>query len=266
MFTYNSKTKSQFDPIYEQLRKRYRNKNDPWGLDLNWHRKFFEIVWWFYTYYFRVRVFNKERIQNRPYIVIANHSGQIAIDALLVMMTFLNEVSPPRILRAMIERFLPKLPFVGEWVLEIGSVLGDRKNCTYLLKQGESILVFPEGLQGIAKSTSQFYKLQHFSSGFFKMAEATGVDILPIAVVGAEEFYPYVFHMKSLAQWLRLPALPVTPSFLPLPSPVDIYIGEPISVSRILKEKNIEKNVEKIKTNIQEMVHEGLKKRRGYFG
>ena len=34
---------------------------------------------------------------------------------------------------------------------------------------------------------------------FFRLARAHDVDIRPVAVVGAEEFYPYVKHFRSLA-------------------------------------------------------------------
>ena len=264
--------------IYELLQERYRDRTDPWGLDLNIHKLYAQILYPFYKHYFRVRIHGQENIENRPYMMVSNHSGQVAIDGALIMMSMLFENHPPRIVRGMVERFLPAMPFLGEFVAHGGSILGDRKNCLYLLQQGETLLVFPEGVKGIAKNTSQFYKLQHFTTGFFRMALHTKTDILPIAVVGAEEFYPYVVHFKKLADWLSLPALPITPTFpwfgllglIPMPSPVDIYIGKPYKIPEDLSpeapDKEINEHVYKIEQSIQDMINLGLKQKRNYLG
>jgi len=270
--------KKKLDEIYLQLSERYEGKIDPWGLNVRQHRRCFELIWPFYKYYFRAKVHNIERVQNKQYMVISNHSGQVAIDGLLIMMAFTFALRPPRILRGMVERFLPGLPFLGEIVSQTGNVLGDRKNCSYLLEKGESLLVFPEGVRGIAKNTSKFYQMQPFTSGFFRLALKNQVDILPIAVVGAEEFYPFVFHSKTLANLFGLPAFPLTPTFplfgllgsLPLPSPVDIYIGEPYEIPKDLSpeapDKAINVHVHKIEQIIQDMVNNGLKNKRNYLG
>jgi 1-acyl-sn-glycerol-3-phosphate acyltransferase len=268
----------KLDEIYQQLERHYANKSDPWGLSLKQHRRYFEILWPLYQYYFRVKFHNKSRVKNKPYIIIANHSGQIAIDAMLVMMGFTYEISPPRVVRGMIERFFPKIPFLGELASRAGNIVGDRKNCCYLLSQGETVLVFPEGVGGISKSSANFYKLQNFTTGFFRMALSEKVEILPMAIVGAEEFYPYVLQLTSLAKFLRLPALPITPTFpwlgplglLPMPSPVDIYIGKPYSFPKDLtadaSDDKINNHVGLIKKQIQTMIDQGLKKKRNYLG
>ena len=268
----------KFDEIYAELHQGYHPRKDPWGLNLKKHRTCFELIWPLYQYYFRVKFHHPEHIENKPYLIIANHSGQIAIDALLVMAAFLFEKHPPRVVRAMIDRFLPKLPFVGELVSEIGSVLGERQNCLHLLDHKETVLVFPEGVTGIAKPSNKFYTLQKFTTGFFRMAAQKEVEVLPLAIVGAEEFYPHVAHFPTIAKALGLPAFPVTPTFpwlgplgiLPLPSPVDIYVGKPYAFPKTLKsdapDKDIQKHVTKLKKQIQKMIDEGLKQKRNYFG
>lgn len=269
---------SKVEDIYRQLRAHYEGKKDPWGLDLSIHKLYAQLLYPFYKNYFRVRIHGHEKIQNQPYMMVSNHSGQIAIDGALIMCAMIYEVSPPRVVRGMVERFLPAMPFLGEMIAHGGSILGDRKNCLYLLEQGETLLVFPEGVKGISKNTSQFYKLQHFTTGFFRMALQSKTDILPIAVVGAEEFYPFVYHFQKLAKWLSIPALPITPTFpwlgplglIPLPSPVDIYIGDPYPIPKDLSpeapDKEINEHVYRIEQNIQDMINEGLKKKRNFLG
>lgn len=269
--------KKKLDRIYEIFSEHYRGKSDPWGLDLKKHRMLCELLWPLYKYYFRVKIHNKGLIEDKQYMVVGNHTGQIAIDGILVMIAFTYQIFPPRILRGMVERFLPATPFLNELVHQTGNILGDRQNCLHLLKEGESILVFPEGVRGISKNTADFYKTQYFSAGFFRMALTTKTPILPIAIVGAEEFYPYVYHLKKVAKVLGLPAFPVTPTFpllgplgfLPMPSPVDIYVGEPYDLPDLspdAPDSEINVHVLKIEKQIQDMVNEGLKRKRNYLG
>ncbi|MBY0413411.1 MAG: 1-acyl-sn-glycerol-3-phosphate acyltransferase, partial [Bdellovibrionales bacterium] len=176
-----------FKKIEEALNERYCKEKDPWGLLPHRAVTDLKVIWPFYKYYFNVKVHGKENIENKPYMVISNHTGQIPIDGLLICTAFATELEHPRILRPLVERFLTSLPFLGRWSSESGAVLGDRTNCMNLLKRGESLLVFPEGVRGIAKDSKDHYKLQRFTRGFLRIALASKVDILPVAVVGAEE-------------------------------------------------------------------------------
>lgn len=272
------KTKNiDLDPLFKELEKRYPRGRDPWGLNLVQARKILERILPFYCNYFSTRIFGTQHIKDGPYMAIANHSGQIAIDGLLISTAFLLESENPIVLRPMIDRFMMKLPFFGKWALEGGAVLGDRKNCQNLLKAGESVLVFPEGVKGVSKSTNQFYHLQRFTRGFLRLALSTGTPIIPISVVGAEEFYPFVYQARSLAKLLKLPALPISPLFpflgpigaIPFPSPVDIYIHEPYhlptDVSPESQDKVLDEHIFKIQRIIQEGINEGLKNKRSYL-
>lgn len=262
--------KPSFEEKYRLLYERYEEKKDPWGLDILACKKALKTLWPLYDKYFDVELYNQHHIQDKSYIVTSNHSGQIPIDAMLVGIAFAMETDNPRILRAMVERFLAKLPFLGELSAKLGAILGDRQNANYLLEHGESLLVFPEGVRGISKGTKDFYKLQTFPSGFVKIAAQTQTPILPIAVVGAEEFYPYVYNLKPLARLLNLPALPITPLFpffgplgaIPFPSPVDIYVGEEIAPPKSMNFDEIQEVKNKVEDKIQEMINHGLEKRR----
>ena len=66
------------------------------------------------------------------------------------------------------------------------------------------------------------------------------MPIVPCSIVGAEEIYPIIGNIKTLARLLGLPYLPVTPTFpwlgplgvVPLPSKWIIEFGEPIDDRR----------------------------------
>lgn len=258
--------KNKFTKLEASLNERYFKERDPWGLEPARAISDIKVIWPFYKYYFDVRLHNKDRIEDRPYMVVSNHTGQIPIDGLLICTAFATELDHPKILRPLVERFLTSLPFLGRWSSESGAVLGDRLNCLNLLKRGESILVFPEGVRGIAKNSKDHYKLQRFSKGFLRMALASKVAILPIAVVGAEDFFPYVFHLKKIAKLLSLPALPVSLNLFPLPSPVDIYIGEPYTLPGDLSSEALDEELEPhiiaLEKKIQALTQLGLKNKR----
>lgn len=263
-------SKTKVEAIYRRLKKKYPNNEDPWGLNLGKVKPKINMLWPLYKNYFQVRVFGKENVTDKNYLIVANHSGQIAIDGMLLGAAFLIDIWPPRLIRPMVERFFTGIPFVGSWAAEAGAVLGDRQNAARLLKSGETILAFPEGVKGIAKNTSEFYKLQNFSQGFFRLALSSNVEVLPIAIIGAEEFFPLVYQAKKLARWLGLPALPVTPLPFPLPSPVDIYIGKPYQIPKDLSceasDDQILPHVKNIQAEIDKMINEGLQKRRKFWG
>lgn len=266
----------QIQEQFARLELDYQHQ-DPWGLDLQYCQKTFKVFIPLYRHYFRVRVFGGEHLQNRPYIMVSNHSGQIAIDGLLIGMAMALDVEHPRIVRPMIERLISDLPFITEALFKSGAVLGDRQNCLKLMERGQSVLVFPEGVRGVAKSTSQFYQLQPFTKGFFRMALAGQREVLPIAVVGAEELYPFVYQSKALAKLLGLPTLPITPLFpwfgvlgvIPLPSPIDIYIGPPIPLPQGLSEnapnKEINPHILQVEKTIHDMLKKGIQKKRKFI-
>lgn len=258
--------KQKFTKIEEALKERYSKERDPWGLEPARAINDIKAIWPFYKYYFDVKLHGKEKVQDLPYMVVSNHTGQIPIDGLLICTAFATELDKPKILRPLVERFLTSLPFLGRWSSEGGAVLGDRINCLNLLKRGESILVFPEGVRGIAKDSKDHYKLQRFTKGFLRMALSSKVEILPIAVVGAEEFFPYVIHMKRIAKLLRLPAFPVSANLFPLPSPVDIYIGDPYRLPDELSsealDEELEPHIVALEKQIEQMTQAGLAHRR----
>ncbi len=262
--------KVNFSELEQKLKAKYENQLDPWGFSPEKAITDLKIIYPMYRYYFNVRLHGKENIDHsKNYMAISNHTGQIPIDALLICSSFFLELNPPIVLRPLVERFLSGLPFLGKWSSEGGAVLGDRQNCLNLLKRGESLLVFPEGVRGIAKSSKNHYELQPFTKGFIRMALQTRTPILPIAVIGAEEFYPFVYHSKKLANFFKVPALPLSLNLIPLPSPVDIYIGSPyqlpLELSPDSPDEEIDEHIKKISEVVNQMIDNGLQKKRNFL-
>lgn len=268
-FRLSDDEKAQKEIVFKKLRERYRDYRDPWGFKIDTVHKAIDCIYPIYKKYFKVRVFGAENIKNEPYIFVSNHTGQVPIDGALITLAVAFETSPPRILHSMVERFMAKFPFLGDVSAQTGSILGDRENCKWLLDKGESILVFPEGVRGVSKNTNHFYELQKFTNGFYRIALDSKTKILPVTVVGAEEMFPFVYHAKKLGKALGLPTLPISANLFPLPSPIDIYFGEPIEipdgVSIEATDKVIRPQVYEIEKIIKKQLHDGLANRRPFF-
>ncbi len=117
-----------------------------------------------------------------------------------------------------IEKALPGLPTVKQFAGTIGT---SEDACVAVLERGEQLLVTPGGMRE-AQPARDFYRLRWDGRyGFVRLALATGVPIVPIAIVGGAEAYPG-FRWKKLSFW----------SPIPLPARFDMAVGEPIAVER----------------------------------
>jgi len=167
--------------------------------------------------------------------VVSNHSGTIPMDGLMTMVSMHDATG--RFLRPLGADLVFNLPFVGTMARKGGATLACGEDAERMLRDGELVGVWPEGFKGIGKPYSERYKLQRFGrGGFVSAALRTGVPIIPVSVVGAEEIYPLVGNVPFLARLLGVPYIPITPFFpllgplglVPLPSKWIIEFGEPI--------------------------------------
>jgi 1-acyl-sn-glycerol-3-phosphate acyltransferase len=244
---------------------------DPFGFNREDAKVAALIARFFYKYYFRVESFGVERVPAGRVLLISNHSGQLPFDGIGIGGAMLFDHDPPRVVRAMVERYVQTLPFASYLFARWGQITGTPENCRRLLEDDEAILVFPEGARGISKPFTQRYQLQEFGLGFMRLALETHTPIVPIAVIGAEEQAPAV-NIKSIARLLGAPAFPLMPAppFVPiLPYPVKyrLYFGEPLSFEGDPDDEDevLEEKVKRVKNEIQSMIRIGLKERRHVF-
>ena len=186
--------------------------------------------------WFRVVVRGIENIPTEGgALVVSNHSGTVPMDGLVTGVSIHDHTG--RHLRPLGADLVFRLPFIGDLARKGGATLACNDDAERMLRGGELVGVWPEGFKGIGKPYSERYKLQRFGrGGFVSAALRTGVPIVPCSVVGAEEIYPLVGNIPSLARLLGVPYIPITPFFpwlgplgmVPLPSKWLIEFGEPI--------------------------------------
>ncbi|MCB9729366.1 MAG: acyltransferase family protein [Deltaproteobacteria bacterium] len=253
---------------------------DPFGLDVEFYDAVFPLVRWVHDHWFRVESTGLEHIPDAGRaLIVANHSGTIPIDGLMVVTTArLNHPSHRR-LRALVENFVYHMPWVGALFARGGAVRACQENATALLEADEAVLVFPEGVKGIGKLYKKRYRLQRFGrGGAIKLALSTGAPIVPCAIVGAEEAMPLIGKVSWLARPLGIPYIPVTPltpllgplGLIPFPTKWFIDFGEPIDVTeagadavhdRVL----VNRLNERVRREVQSLIDRRLAARRSIF-
>jgi len=245
---------------------------DPFGFDPGVARYALTVAAFFHRFYFRSQVKGIEHVPDGRVLIIANHSGQVPVDGLLIGASLMLDAEPPRFPRSMVEKWSAELPFVSVLFPRCGQVVGSPENARRLLQNQEALVVFPEGSRGISKTFDKRYQLTDFGLGFMRLALETKTPIVPVSVVGGEEQYVSVADIKPLAKLLGMPALPILPQMLvgmlmPLPTKYRITFGEPLVFDGDPDDDDavLEEKVWVVRQTIQSMVNRGLKERKSVF-
>ena len=254
---------------------------DEFGLDLAalerarpWLDLLFER-WW------RVEVAGLDGVpRERPCLFVANHSGLLPWDGLMISHALARARLSPHVPRFLVEDWLLRMPFAQPFLTRLGGVRACRENAERLLRTGRSVIAFPEGAKGATKVFRERYRVQRFGrGGVVRTAIAARVPLVPVGVVGAEEAHPVLFRIESAARALGLPFVPVTPTFpwlgplglVPLPSKWWIGFGEPIRTDELAPDSEHDEILvwrlnEQLRRAVQARVDEGLRTRASVWG
>ena len=249
---------------------------DPFGYSPDYLKRVLPAVAVFYRHYFRVETHHIDRVPTEGRaLFVANHSGQLPVDGAMIGTSLLLDLEPPRILRAMVERWVPTLPHASVFMSRCGQVVGTPENCRALLEDDEAILVFPEGSAGISKTYDRRYQLQRFGYGFMRLALEMKAPIIPVAVVGAEEQAVSLYDWRAAARLVGAPAFPITPltpllgplGILPMPVKYHLLFGEPLTFVGDPNDEDgrVGRHVRHVKNAIRGLIEEGLRVRKGVF-
>ncbi len=212
-------------------------------------------------------------------LIVGNHSGTVALDALMLTVAVRDAHPSDRHLRLLGADLVFRVPFLSELARKSGATVACNPDAERLMSGGHLVGVFPEGFKGIGKRFTDRYKLQRFGrGGFVSAALRTGTPIVPVAIVGAEETYPFLADIKPLARLLGLPYFPITPTFpwlgplglVPLPSKWLIRFCPPIPTAHLTEHADdpmiVYNLADQVRETIQATVLEVLEKRPDPFG
>lgn len=234
-----------------------------------------------YKHWFRVQVRGIENLPvDGPALIVANHSGTLPLDCLMVQVAVHDSRPEQRFVRLLGADLLFRLPFVGDTVRAGGTTLAAPSDAQRLLAAGEIVAVWPEGFKGLGKPFSERYRLQRFGrGGFVATALRTQAPIVPCSIVGAEEIYPKIGDLTPLAHLLDVPYFPVTPTFpllgplglVPLPSRWIIDFAPPVPTADLGPEAAEDplllfELTDRVRETIQSRLHVLLAERGSVFG
>jgi 1-acyl-sn-glycerol-3-phosphate acyltransferase len=233
-----------------------------------------------YDYYWRVEWLGLENVPSAgAALLVGNHAGTVPVDALVMKFGVLDKHPAHRHVRLLAADLAFRLPVVAPLTRKMGNTLACDEDALRLLGQGELIGVFPEGYKGVGKGYRNRYKLARFGrGGFVELALKARAPIVPVAIVGSEEIYPMIYNAKTLARVGGFPYFPITPFFpwlgplglIPLPSKWIIRFGEPVRTDRYEEDAwrdgmLVFELADEVRDTVQQMLHEGLMRRRNVF-
>jgi len=170
----------------------------------------------------RVRVIGREKIRrDATYVMIANHQSFLDILVMFRLFVHFKWVSK-------IEMF--RIPLIG-WNMALNRYVklrrGDRRSvtrmmqaCAETLREGSSILIFPEGTR------SADGRLQPFKLGAFTLAQAGRVPILPIVIDGTADALPKRGFVLRGRHAIRVRVLDEVPYESFADKPMDVVIDQ----------------------------------------
>jgi 1-acyl-sn-glycerol-3-phosphate acyltransferase len=176
--------------------------------------------------YFRLETEGLENLpQNHGALIIPNHSGFAGLDAIILTHEIAEKLKrPPKVMTHHIW-FLSQATAIP--AQKLGFIEATTSNGLKLLRDGELVILFPEGEKGNFKPTSQKYQLQEFKRGFVRWAIEAQMPIIPTLIIGAEESQINLKRLE-LPFLLKKLMLPLPINLIPLPSRWKIVFLPPI--------------------------------------
>ncbi|MFT4519426.1 MAG: 1-acyl-sn-glycerol-3-phosphate acyltransferase [Halioglobus sp.] len=217
-------------------------------------------------------VLGAENIPAGPVLYIGNHST-MAFDV-LVAAPALQRASG-RFVRGMSDEIMYRSPKIREFVISAGAVIGHAAVGDALFKAGKDLLLFPGGAYEANKNLDERYTIKWKQrTGFVRMAAKHGVPIVPVGIVGPDEWFGRYMDRDEVAQsWIagvlklagasdeflesdQMPPIPrgMFGTLIPRPQRAYVSIGEPISTAAY-KGKKVSK---KVQEDIRDLTRERL--------
>jgi 1-acyl-sn-glycerol-3-phosphate acyltransferase len=199
--------------------------------------------------YFRLCSEGLENLERGPVLYVGNHNGGIAgPDLLCTLGSLWDGHGPETPLYALAHDFVMRqLRPVGTLIQRFGALRATPDNAIRALRNGGRVLVYPGGdLDAYRHARRRDEVVLGRRTGFVRIAQATGVPIVPIVTHGAHRS-AYIFsegeriaRLVGLKRWARLERFPLALAlpwglalgpwlpYLPLPFRIQLRVLPPI--------------------------------------
>ncbi|MCL4235000.1 MAG: acyltransferase family protein [Deltaproteobacteria bacterium] len=280
--------KHEFDPLSEDLAKyardlkdmllayipkdRYRHGDED---RLTLVRKetlhAMEPLEWVLKQYFRYEVIGIENMPKHGRAMIISNHGLLPLDGWFLFYEILRHTG--RWARGLTDWRIYQFPYLRQFFMDMGMVVGSHENGDRLLQNEELIFIMPGGAKEAWKSSHYRYRLLWKGRlGFIRMALRNRCPIIPSANVGTDDTYRIFFDGYTTAYKLfgtkkaLLPiSLPIGLGLLPLPAKMTQYVGEPIRLPYPPEAADdnavVEECQEMVKSAVNDLIDRGLRER-----
>ena len=181
--------------------------------------------------YFRLKVDGLDNVPERgPALLVANHTGWLGLDYALTALSVYDAFG--RVPRGMAHEAWFKSPATASFARKVGLFQVTKDAMARQLAQGDLVMLFPEGEKGAFRPGSD-YVLEPFARGFVRVAMATQVPVIPVAVLGGEESNPVGTRIEGYEQLLNVRGgLPIPKNLLPKPVKWRIRFLKPLDFAQ----------------------------------
>jgi len=227
-------------------------------------------------FYWRIETRGLDHVPSTgPAVLTGTHRGFMPWDGVMALHLIFQKTG--RIPRFLTHPALFKFPFISDFVIRLGGVVACCESADRILRSGELLGIYPEGVQGAFARCREAYKLRSFGRhDFVKIALRHRVPIVPFVTVGSAEIFP-VFAQIKWRRWMRYsdwPCLPLsTFPFLPLPLPTKWHVRflPPIHVAQqyppeAAQDSSAVKEISRaVQAQMQQAMDDIVSRRRSWF-
>ena len=174
---------------------------------------------WFRVKYVGFEDFPQRNNPERPLIFITNHSGMafpwdgiMFMQGIIEKYKFTHNFTRP-LVSPMLTDFLYMSPYLIKNIWQtVSSVDATYKNFdTVMNDERHNVLIYPEGVPGIAKGFPKRYQLQEFKNSFIRMSIKYKTDIVCFSTINAEYNNPYTYRWKKFNKLVNKIGIPFMP-------------------------------------------------------
>ena len=214
---------AQFAANYKQYLKRALKADNYFGFDVRVVAQMEPFLQFLYNDWWRVEISNLNRLpKDGPALLVGNSAGMVPWPAFMLMYALMTQEESPRRLTVVGDIDWLKDERLRSLLVRIGFVPWSSANLKRLFASNEIVAIFPEGLSAISKPFSERYRVLEFDWTRLLPAVEESVPIYPIATLGCEESVPTLGNLEKVAEYLDLPAFPLTPFFPWFPFPFNM--------------------------------------------
>lgn len=195
--------------------------------DLTWAKDLLPAFSALVRGYFRAEIRGMERIPDGPVLLVANHSGGFGSpDSVVFILGWFDAFSIDRPLYWLGHSLIMQLPGVSTFLRRCGVIEATPESALIALRSDTSIVVYPGGEVELHRPWTQRNEVQFQGHhGFLRLAQETGVPVVPVVGQGAHNTYLPLTDGRRIARALGLDRrlnLKTFPASLGLPWGVNV--------------------------------------------